>query len=81
MGFSTQKRFIAGATCPRCGQVDKVVAFSQEGKDYRECVKCGFSEQLRLNSPERELTTRVNIDREQIARETTPIKIVDTDKN
>ena len=44
--FSEQKRFIAGAVCPKCGAIDKVVAYSKKGKDYRECVACSFVEQL-----------------------------------
>ncbi len=37
-----QRRFIAGAVCPRCGLMDKIVV--DTGTDQRECVACGFSE-------------------------------------
>lgn len=52
-------RFIAGAVCPRCGQMDKIVV--DLDTDERHCVACGFSE----GRPEsgglgRELPTRVS---------------------
>ena len=34
--------------------------FSEEATDYRECVQCGFKDQMRLQSAPRELDTRVN---------------------
>lgn len=54
-----RKRFIAGAVCPRCGQMDRIVAHTPEtGLPVRECVACGFNEQLKLDAvPEPE--TRV----------------------
>lgn len=42
--FSEQRRFIAGAVCPRCEMVDRLVAFHRDGRDHRECVACGFCE-------------------------------------
>ncbi|MGB0449853.1 MAG: YheV family putative zinc ribbon protein [Porticoccaceae bacterium] len=60
MAFSTQKRFIAGVTCPKCGQMDKLQAYSLDGVDYRECVSCGFRDEMRVFSEPRELETRVN---------------------
>jgi uncharacterized protein len=36
------RRFIAGAVCPRCGQMDKIVVDGDT--DQRLCVSCGFSE-------------------------------------
>ena len=36
------RRFIAGAVCPRCAQVDKIVV--DRDTDQRQCVSCGFSE-------------------------------------
>lgn len=38
----TQRRFIAGATCPECKALDKMVVYLKS--DLRECVACGFSE-------------------------------------
>jgi uncharacterized metal-binding protein (TIGR02443 family) len=37
-----RRRFIAGARCPRCGLVDKIVI--EPDTDRRRCVSCGFSE-------------------------------------
>ena len=37
-----RRRFIAGAVCPRCAEMDRVVV--DLDTDQRECVSCGFSE-------------------------------------
>lgn len=37
-----RRRFIAGAVCPRCAAMDKIVV--NLDTDERECVACGFSE-------------------------------------
>lgn len=39
---SSRRRFIAGAVCPRCARMDKIVV--NLDTDRRECVACGFSE-------------------------------------
>ena len=40
-----QRRFIAGAVCPRCAEMDKIVVYRDEhGEEQRECVRCGFRE-------------------------------------
>ena len=60
-----KRRFIAGAQCPKCEQLDKVVMYdAEDGKRYRECVSCGFKDELieQDNSP-KELDTRVNQNR------------------
>lgn len=77
MVFSTKKRFIAGVVCPKCSAMDKLQAFSEEGVDYRECVSCGFKDQMRMASSPREIETRVNMTDEEIARQISPIRIVD----
>ena len=57
-GSLPRRRFIAGAVCPRCGQMDKIVI--DLNTDHRECVACGFSE-ARPKAPEStELPTRVS---------------------
>jgi uncharacterized metal-binding protein (TIGR02443 family) len=38
----TRRRFIAGAVCPRCSAMDKIIVDLES--DARECVACGFSE-------------------------------------
>jgi len=47
--MSIQKRFIAGVVCPRCGEMDTVRMYRDEEREYRECVKCGFEDSLRLD--------------------------------
>ncbi len=72
--MSVVKRFISGAVCPRCAAMDSVRMYRDEEREYRECVKCGFEDSLRLDGrpdPE-ELTTRVN-------QESTPGAQVETE--
>lgn len=60
MAFSKKRRFLAGATCPRCSAQDKIQVYSEEGVDFRECVSCGFKDELHIASTGREIETRVN---------------------
>lgn len=60
MAYSTKRRFMAGAVCPRCSSMDTIVVFNLDGKDFRECVSCDFKEEMRLNIATSELETRVN---------------------
>ena len=44
-----KKRFIAGAVCPKCNEMDRMVleigdAFDEKDLQRRRCVSCGFSE-------------------------------------
>lgn len=56
-----QRRFIAGAVCPRCTEVDKIVMYDNEiGERVRECVKCGYRDALDAQGNPTELATRVN---------------------
>lgn len=68
------KRFIAGAVCPKCGLMDKLVVYSQDDNQYRECVSCGFSERQNFDPKPQELETRVNKTPEQISAETQVLK-------
>lgn len=55
------RRFIAGATCPECHQMDKIVMFDDEaGVRFRECVSCGFKEKMSDQPSQKEIKTRVN---------------------
>jgi len=57
------KRFIAGAVCPRCAEMDKIMMFTDDNdKQVRECVACGFTDAM-TEEPDAgslELETRVN---------------------
>ena len=69
MVFSTKKRFIAGVICPKCSEMDKLLAYSEDSIDFRECVSCGFKDEMRLASSPKEIQTRVNISRDEILKE------------
>lgn len=80
---SPPQRFIAGAACPSCGLLDKIVI--EPEADRRRCVNCGFSED-RPGEPELppvEPVTRVT--RAAARRVETPAEpvtmVVPTDRN
>ncbi|WP_163558937.1 YheV family putative zinc ribbon protein [Halomonas sp. NO4] len=77
--MAVQKRFIAGAICPRCAAMDRIRAWEQNGVRYRDCVNCDFFEQLPIeNDAQPELETRVNRDREeQRQQDFQPVRILD----
>ena len=55
------RRFIAGAVCPRCSLMDKIVV--DLDTDARHCISCGFSEERPTAAPQGaapDLPTRVN---------------------
>lgn len=78
---SPKKRFIAGATCPRCSAQDTIVTYRLDDTDYRECVACGFNDALRLQSPPRELATRVNLTARDQSEQTQAVRILELDPN
>ena len=47
-----KRQFIAGATCPECGQVDKIQRVIDDDKQWMECVSCGATKDLDANPPE-----------------------------
>lgn len=85
MQDSPRRRFIAGAVCPRCALMDKIIV--DLDTDQRVCVSCGFSEarpglpgEKPLHKPA-ELPTRVS--RAAARRVETPaqaITIIDSQK-
>ncbi|WP_420554734.1 YheV family putative zinc ribbon protein [Neptuniibacter marinus] len=60
--MSIVKRFIAGAVCPRCGEMDCIRTFRDDEREYKECVRCDYEDSMRLDgTPDiEELETRVN---------------------
>lgn len=59
------KRFIAGAVCPKCSKMDKIVMYKKGDEDWRECVSCGYQDKMNFQSQARELETRVNVTEEE----------------
>lgn len=62
--MASPKRFIAGAVCPRCAEMDKIMMYTTEDGQFRECVACGFTDN-QSDTPAQtgsstELQTRVN---------------------
>lgn len=59
----SKRRFIAGAVCPACSEMDKIQMWDEDGVPHRECVACGYADTLdaRGNSVPKELPTRVNV--------------------
>ena len=57
-----KKRFIAGAVCPACSEMDRIKMWDVDGVPHRECVACGYADTLNAQgqSVPRELGTRVN---------------------
>jgi hypothetical protein len=58
----SKKRFIAGAVCPACEEMDRVQMWDVDGVPHRECVACGYADTLNEQgqSVPLELGTRVN---------------------
>lgn len=56
----SKRRFIAGATCPECAEQDTLVNYHDQDTQYRECVDCGFKDEIKFKPRVGELSTRVN---------------------
>lgn len=72
-------RFIAGAVCPRCSAMDKIVV--DPDTDSRRCVSCGFADDRPVDKalPVEEVTTRVSrASARRVETPAQPIKIVDS---
>ncbi len=39
-----KKRFIAGAKCPKCEAIDRIVMLTTSEDEWIECIECGYSE-------------------------------------
>lgn len=76
MVYSKTPRFIAGAVCPRCAEMDRLKVYNEDGKDYRECVSCGFKQEQHIQQQVREPETRVNTTQEEKAAQEQVVKIM-----
>ena len=73
---SSRRRFIAGAVCPRCSQMDKIVV--DLDTDMRECVACGFSDERPPAPPVEEIRTRVSrASARRVETEAAPVRLLD----
>ncbi|MFT6387094.1 MAG: putative metal-binding protein (TIGR02443 family) [Cellvibrionaceae bacterium] len=80
MTEKVKKRFIAGAICPRCSAMDKLMMYKENEKDKRECVSCGFKDEMHFKQQARELETRVNTSKE-IKQAETQVLTLDPSEN
>ena len=51
-----KRRFIAGASCPQCGAVDKIVRVEEGERVYMECVACNMIRDLDAEPPREQPT-------------------------
>lgn len=61
--MSIVKRFVAGAVCPRCAEMDCIRVYRNDIREYRECVRCDYKDGQNLDGspdPVSEIATRVN---------------------
>ena len=76
----SRRRFIAGAVCPRCAQLDSIYIYQQDSVDVRACIDCDFEEQANFDRPVKELATRVNQPNDKTVVEIQTIKIINNNK-
>ncbi|TNF35702.1 MAG: YheV family putative metal-binding protein [Gammaproteobacteria bacterium] len=72
------RRFIAGAKCPQCEQVDTLFMDNTATGKRRECVRCGFHDALENLAPPA-IPTRVERERAPAAS-SEPVRLVDPRK-
>ena len=39
-----KKRFVAGATCPKCRALDTIMLYFENNVEKLQCVKCDYAE-------------------------------------
>jgi uncharacterized metal-binding protein (TIGR02443 family) len=39
-----RKRFIAGATCPKCKSIDSIMLYFENNVEKLQCVKCDYKD-------------------------------------
>lgn len=40
--MTVKRQFIAGATCPQCGQMDRIQRCNDGERIWMECIACGM---------------------------------------
>lgn len=66
-------RFIAGAVCPSCGAMDRLVSDGRQ----RRCVSCGFADEQPTGTPS---APRNRLDRRTVAP-TQPVRILPSNED
>ena len=53
--MNIKRRFIAGAKCPKCEAMDRIVMLTQDDAEWIECIECGYSENrpTHVDAPEK----------------------------
>ena len=69
MVFRAQRRFIAGAVCPKCALMDKLVVFKEDDNSFRECVSCGYQQEMKFSPTFKPLPTRLDAAKEKAKAE------------
>ncbi|MAD06449.1 MAG: hypothetical protein CMP86_03440 [Gammaproteobacteria bacterium] len=75
-----KRRFIAGAVCPQCRALDRLVLESSAdgSQQRRRCVACGFSESMDAPNASAGAMPRARFERSRAASvEHQPVKILD----
>lgn len=44
MSIQRKKRFIAGAKCPKCGELDSLMLYKENDVEKIECVECNHKQ-------------------------------------
>jgi len=44
MSKRVKRRFVAGATCPKCQELDTISLYFENNVEKLECVACGYNE-------------------------------------
>ncbi|TDF36408.1 YheV family putative metal-binding protein [Alteromonadaceae bacterium M269] len=61
MSSKIKKRFIAGASCPSCHQMDKLQLFIQNNVEKVECIACGYQKSQTKDSVEKATRGNENV--------------------
>ena len=75
-----KRRFIAGAVCPQCRALDRLVleSLADGTQQRRRCVACGFSESMDAGNAAAGAVPRARFERSRAAPvEHQPVKILD----
>ena len=61
--------------------MDRIVMYKKDGRQFRECVSCGFEDEMRFNYAGREPETRVNRSAGEREADVKVVKLVDPGAN